>query len=305
MPEIGQVQVARRWLISLGLCLSLFACGTASNEPDDDLLIVATTSILGDIAAAVAGDEAQVEVLIPIGVDAHDFSPSGRQAGLIAEADLVIANGLGLEAGLGDVLQNAAGDGVEVLEVAPMVDPLSLSGDDTSLDPHFWMDPLRAGEAARLVAGALSTMTPGGWDGRADAYAAGMETTDSTISETLSAISRADRQMVTSHESFGYFADRYDFEILGVIVPGGSTLTEPSSAHVADLVAVMEEADSNVIFAETTEPTALAEAIASELGSEAQVVELYTESLGEPGSEADTLPEMLITNARRISEALP
>jgi ABC-type Zn uptake system ZnuABC Zn-binding protein ZnuA len=66
----------------------------------------------------------------------------------------------------------------------------------------------------------------------------------------------------------------------------------------------MEEADSNVIFAETTEPTALAEAIASELGSEAQVVELYTESLGEPGSEADTLPEMLITNARRISEAL-
>jgi zinc/manganese transport system substrate-binding protein len=131
-----------------------------------------------------------------------------------------------------------------------------------------------------------------------------MERTDSTISETLSAIPLSDRQMVTNHESFGYFADRYDFEILGVIVPGGSTLTEPSSAHVADLVGVMEEADSNVIFAETTEPTALAEAIASELGSEAQVVELYTESLGEPGSEADTLPEMLITNARRISEAL-
>jgi zinc/manganese transport system substrate-binding protein len=193
---------------------------------------------------------------------------------------------------------------VEVLEVASMVDPLPLKDDDTSLDPHFWMDPLRAGDAARVVADALSAMAPGGWDERADAYAAEMEATDATISETLSSVPASERTMVTSHESFGYFGDRYDFEILGVIIPGGSTLAEPSSAHLADLVRVMEETGSRVVFTETTEPTALAEAIASELGGETQVVELYTESLGEPGSEAGTLSEMLITNARRISEAL-
>jgi zinc/manganese transport system substrate-binding protein len=296
--------VRHRWLIALGLGLSLVACDTTSNEPGDGLVIVATTSVLGDIASSVASDEATVEVLIPIGVDAHDFSPSAQQAGLIANADLVVANGLGLEAGLGDVLQAAAENGVEVLEVAPMVDPIPLQGDEGSPDPHFWMDPHRAGEAGRVVAEALSAMDPGGWQARADAYADEMERTDATISESLSAIPDSERTMVTSHESFGYFGDRYGFEILGVIIPGGSTLAEPSSAHLADLVDVMTETGSTVIFAEATEPTALAEAIASELGGEAHVVELYTESLGEPGSEADTLSGMLIANASRISEAL-
>jgi zinc/manganese transport system substrate-binding protein len=296
--------VRHRWLIALGLGLSLVACDTTSNEPGDGLVIVATTSVLGDIASSVAGDEATVEVLIPVGVDAHDFSPSAQQAGLIANADLVVANGLGLEAGLGDVLQAAPENGVEVLEVAPMVDPIPLQGEDGSPDPHFWMDPHRVGEAGRVVAEALSAMAPGGWQERADAYADEMERTDATISETLSAIPDSERTMVTSHESFGYFGDRYGFEILGVIIPGGSTLAEPSSAHLADLVDVMTETGSTVIFAEATEPTALAEAIASELGGEAHVVELYTESLGEPGSEADTLSGMLIANASRISEAL-
>jgi zinc/manganese transport system substrate-binding protein len=154
------------------------------------------------------------------------------------------------------------------------------------------------------MAAALSDHLPGDWETRADSYARVMETTDADVTETLSVIPAQDREMVTNHESFGYFGDRYDFAILGVIIPGGDTLADPSSAHVAELVAVMEEAGSNVIFAETTEPIALAEAIAAELGDDAEVVELYTESLGEPGSEAGTLSGMLITNAERISEAL-
>ena len=294
---------AKSLLLVIGLAFALVSCDGASNDADS-AVIVATTSILGDIASAVAGDEAQVEVLIPIGVDAHDFSPSAQQAGLIAEADLVVSVGLGLEEGLTDVLASAEADGVEVLELGPAVNPIALQDDEDRPDPHFWMDPLRAGEAARVVADALSENVPGDWVTRADAYAREMETIDADVMETLSAIPAQDRQMVTNHESFGYFGDRYEFEILGVIIPGGDTLADPSSAHVAELVAVMEEAGSNVIFAETTEPTALAEAIAAELGGEAEVVELYTESLGEPGSEAGTLPGMLITNAERIREAL-
>ena len=110
--------------------------------------------------------------------------------------------------------------------------------------------------------------------------------------------------MVTNHEAFGYFADRYGFEIIGVVIPGGSTLAEPSSAELADLVEVMEQSGTGAIFAETTQPTTLAEAVAAELGGEVEVVELFTESLGGPGSGADTLQEMLVTNAGRISEAL-
>jgi zinc/manganese transport system substrate-binding protein len=294
---------AKSLLLVIGLALAIVSCDGVSND-SDSAVIVATTSILGDIASAVAGDEAQVEVLIPIGVDAHDFSPSAQQASLIAEADLVVAVGLGLEEGLTDVLAAAEADGVEVLEVGPAVDPIALQDGEGQPDPHFWMDPLRAGQAAREMAAALSDHLPGDWETRADSYARVMETTDADVTETLSVIPAQDREMVTNHESFGYFGDRYDFAILGVIIPGGDTLADPSSAHVAELVAVMEEAGSNVIFAETTEPIALAEAIAAELGDDAKVVELYTESLGEPGSEAGTLSGMLITNAERIREAL-
>jgi zinc/manganese transport system substrate-binding protein len=292
-----------KWL-ALWVLLILPACDATSNDTEGRPVIVATTSILGDIATAVAGAEAQVEVLIPIGVDAHDFSPSAQQASLMAAADLIVAAGLGLEESLEDVIAAAAEEGVAVVEVGPAVDPIPLQDAEGRPDPHFWMDPLRAGEAARVLAAALAEQVPGDWETRAVAYAENMETTDDTIVETLSVISTGDREMVTNHESFGYFGDRYGFEILGVIIPGGDTLADPSSAHVAELVAVMEEAGSKVIFAETSEPTALAETIASELGGEAEVVELHTESLGEPGSEAGTLSGMLITNAERITEAL-
>jgi zinc/manganese transport system substrate-binding protein len=293
-----------KWLALWVLVLILPACDATSNDTEDRPVIVATTSIIGDIATAVAGEEAHVEVLIPIGVDAHDFSPSAQQASLMAGADLIVAAGLGLEQGLEDVIAAAAEEGVEVVEVGPAVDPIPLQDAEGRPDPHFWTDPLRAGEAARVMAAALAQRVPGDWETRADGYAETMEATDATIMETLSVIPADDREMVTNHESFGYFGDRYGFEILGVIIPGGDTLADPSSAHVADVVAVMEEADSKVIFAETSEPTALAEAIASELGGEAEVVELHTESLGEPGSEAGTLSGMLISNAERIAEAL-
>jgi zinc/manganese transport system substrate-binding protein len=273
---------------------------------------VATTSILGDIASNVVGDEGTVEVLIPIGVDAHDFAPSARQAGLVADADLVVANGLGLEAGLGDVLASAARDGVEVIEVAPLLDPLPFSqqGDEEveehgGLDPHFWMDPARVADAAMALAERLAAVQPdGAWRERATMFASVMEATDDEIEGVLGSIPDQRREMVTNHEAFGYFAAHYGFLVLGVVIPGGSTLAEPSSAHLAELVGIMERTGARVVFAETSRPTALAEAVAAELGEEVEVVELFTESLGGPGSGAESLPEMLVTNAERIAAAL-
>ncbi len=285
------------------LALTLAACAGGTEDAEEGLAVVATTSIVGDIAAAVVGDEGDVEVLIPIGVDAHDFSPSSQQASLLATADLVLANGLGLEAGLEDVLASVADDGVQVLELAPLIEPIEFR-DGGALDPHFWMDPVRVGDAAHAVAEALDAHHPGGWQERAASYAAGMEASDVEIEGVLAVVPQDHREMVTNHEAFGYFAARYGFETIGVVIPGGSTLTEPSSAELADLVEVMEQSGTSAIFAETTQPTALAEAVAAELGDDVEVVELFTESLGGPGSGAETLSEMLLTNARRISEAL-
>lgn len=278
-------------------------CATAKSTDGERPLVVATTSIIGDIAENVVGDEGTVEVLIPIGVDAHEFEASARQATLLATADLVVANGLGLEHGIADLLASVAADGTPVIELAPLIGPLPLA--DGNDDPHFWMDPIRAGEAAIAFAGELESVdSDGSWSDRAGSYAVEMADTDEIIAGKLEAIPSADRKLVTNHESFGYFADRYGFDVVGVVIPGGSPQAEPGSADIAALVAVMKEEGVAVIFAETTQPSTLATAIAAELGAEAEVVELFTESLGEEGSGAETLSTMLLSNASAIASAL-
>lgn len=294
--------------LALVLSLAVAACDGDDGPARDGPIVVVTTSILGDIASNVLGDEGRVEVLIPIGVDAHDFVPSSRQAALVAAADLVVSNGLGLEAGLGDLLASAARDGVPAIELAPLVEPLPFTpiedGDRDQEDPHFWMDPFRVGVSALELGEALMTIHPGRWREHAAAYASEMETTNETVVELLAPIPGDRRKMITNHQAFGYFAARYEFEILGVVIRGGSTLASPSSAQLAELVQIMEQEDARVIFAETSQPTRLAESVAAELGEEVEIVELFTESLGGPGSGAETLSEMLSTNARRIAAAL-
>jgi zinc/manganese transport system substrate-binding protein len=347
------------------------ACGTAESVDDTAdpgqggpaVTIVATTTIWGDVARNVAGDDADVEVLMPIGVDPHDFQASSSQVAALYAADLVVANGLGLEEGLGDILEAAEDDGVNVLEVAPLLDPIAFGthGDDdegdhdgdeheacdptlghaddhddedghdedghdedghdedghdedartdhehaaASCDPHVWMDPLRVAEGARMIAAALAEIAPEvDWIARADAYASSLTEEDEMIVAVLSGVDEDDRIMVTNHDAFGYFADRYGFEVVGIVIPGGSTLGDPSSRELAELVETMEAEGVTAIFVETTQPSVLAEAVAAELGGDVDVVELYTGSLGEPGSGADTVIGMLTTNADGIAEAL-
>jgi zinc/manganese transport system substrate-binding protein len=289
---------------------------------------VVTTSLWADVVEHVVGDDATVETIVPVGADAHAYAPSSRQVAAIQTADLVIANGLGLEEGLGDVLDAAAEDGVRVVELAPDLDPIPFSfvgaddhhdddgshaeedGDEEGHDhegddPHVWMDPDRVALAALLVADALGELDPSiDWTARAEAFADELRTAGTTMDDALAAVAADRRKLVTNHDALGYFADRFDFEIVGVVIPGGSTLADPSSGELAELVEVMETEGVRVIFGETSSPTNLADAVAAELGDDVEVVELYTGSLGEPGSGADTVIGMLITNAQRIAGAL-
>lgn len=294
---------------SLALALTaVMLAGAGCSDPadqtqEDGVTIVATTTVLGDVASAVLGDAGTVEVIIPVGVDPHDFQASSQQGSSMARADLVVANGLDLEEGLGAVLESAEADGTRVLELAPLLDPLPMMSGGQ--DPHVWMDPLRMADAGRLIAAELTAIDGSkDWGARAEEYADELMQADTEIRDTLSVVPSERRVLITNHDSFGYFADRYGFDIVGVVIPGGSTLAEPSAAELAQLVRTIESQGVTAIFAETTQPVALAEAVAAEAGNEVQVVELYTGSLGEPGSGADTLPTMLLTNARRIAEAL-
>jgi zinc/manganese transport system substrate-binding protein len=295
------------------------ACRGGSDGAGEAISIVVTTNILGDVVEQVVGEDAEVEVLLPAGVDPHEYQASSQQVAALAKADLVVANGLGLEEGLVDALEAAESDGVNVFEVAPLLSPIGF-GDETcepeaghghgqdevgGCDPHVWMDPLRMADAARLVAAELEAISGGGlWQSRAGGYAAELTAADGEIGQLMAVVPAGRRRLVTNHDTLGYFAARYGFEVIGTVVPGGSTLGAPSSEELAALVEVIRQEGVSVIFAETIEPATLAEAVASELDAHVEVVELHTDSLGESGTDADTLIGMLVANARLIADAL-
>lgn len=293
---------------------------SSNTEPDtaDGVKIVATTTMLGDIARNIVGDDGFVVVLLPVGASPHDYQPSSSEVAAIYDADLVLANGLHLEEGLVDVLSAALADGVNVIEVAERVEPVMFGDrepcgdvenasnhDSAECDPHVWFDPDRDAATALLIAESLATVdadTP--WEDRAVAYGKELAEADTQIVALLGRIPPADRLIVTNHDSFGYFAQRYGFEIIGTVIPGGSALSEPSSADLAALVHIIDESGVTAVFTETTEPTELADAIAGEADHAVTIVQLYTGSLGPTGSGADTLIGMLLTNAERIADGL-
>lgn len=293
------------WLL-LGSTLTLAGCGAIGPENRQPPLAVATTTMLGSVLDDVVDcGGGTVETLMPIGVDPHDFAASSEQIAHMVSAELVVANGLELEEGLTDAIAAAVLDGGRVLEVAPLVGPIPFGTGEDSLDPHFWHDVSRMAAAAQVIGVRLAEATgdPLYSDcGRRthDALLA----VDQEVREILAGIPAERRVMVTDHDAFGYFAEAYDFEIVGVMIPGGSTLAEPSSESVAALVETIVAAGVPAIFANADDSGDLVDAIAAEVGPEVAVVELYVGSLGPEGSGAETYADMQLSNARLIAEAL-
>ncbi len=176
-------------------------------------------------------------------------------------------------------------------------------------DPHFWFDPLRMADAVDLLATTLADVRPEiDWTARAATQRAELEALDAEVAALFATIPEERRKLVTNHDSLGYLADRYDLEIVGTVVPGASTSVESNPQAFARLVDLLVAEDLDVIFAETTDTTTLADALASEVigrsDLDVTVVELYTGTLGEPGSGAETYVGMVRTTATLITEAL-
>lgn len=286
-------------LASLGACTN----DSTGMPPDNSPKIVVTTNILGDVVANLVGG---VQVIMPPGANPHDFAASAQQAAAMREADALVVNGLGFEEGLVDTIEAAEADGVLVITASDAIEPLPFGGEEGIDDPHLFTDPVRMRQAAALIAEQLVAELPSldtpAFHARVDAYLAELDALDAEVEALLAPIPDERRVLVTNHEVFGYFAERYDFEILGAVVPGGSTLAEPSAADLADLAALIDERDVPAIFADTSSPTRLADALAAE-GADVEVVELYSESLGEEASAA-TYIGMVRSNAERIAAAL-
>lgn len=325
--------------------LVLGACASASEEAvvvDDALvtdtapavpetIVFATTtilgSVLGEIVTCVGNDSVAVDVLMPIGADPHDFAPSSEQVALMAGAGIIVANGLGLEGGLDDTLDQLEADGVTVLHVAEWIDPLPFAematddhdhdhdeerseeeaeGDEHAhgaFDPHFWLDMSRMADVAKNLGVELEPLLGADALTCADQVAEGILEAERQVIDTLSVIADDRRLLVTDHEAFSYFANRYDFEIAGVVIPGGSTLAEPSSQELAALVATIEELSVPALMGNIHEQSDLLTAVAAESG-DLSVVSLYVGSVGGPDSGASDYRSMMLTNAQLIADAL-
>jgi zinc/manganese transport system substrate-binding protein len=312
------------------------AIGQASAaEADGDApppTIVVTTSIWADIVGNVAcGGLAAVETLIPVGGDPHSFEPSLRDRERLGEAALVVANGLLLEETLEDTLDAVADDGVPVVLMADFVTTIEFAqgerGDDDEGeahedegkeegtdedhghggdDPHIWFDPTRvAGALAPLgdVLVAEAGLDRGAVDACVATYAAELEVLDSDIEQLLAVVPPDRRTLVTNHEALGYFADRYGFELLGAVIPSPTTLAETSAAALAELAGIIAAEGVPAIFAESQHSSDDAEALAAQVG-EVEVVTLFTDSLGEDGSGAETYVGLMRTDAELIATAL-
>ncbi|HEX5365709.1 MAG TPA: metal ABC transporter substrate-binding protein [Acidimicrobiales bacterium] len=292
------------------------ACGDGgSSAGGDHPSVVVTTSVLGDVVRDLVGEGTSVAVLVPAGADPHELQPSARQVAEMREADLLVVNGGGLEAGLDDAMATAVDEGVPVFEAIDHVPTLPAAtgardghGDGRHpVDPHFFTDPARMARAAEALADRLATTVPGlatdAFRRRAAAVVADLRALDAEVAATLEVVPPERRRLATTHDLLAYLADRYGFEVLGSVVGSLSEDAGPSARDIAALAARVRDAGVPAVFTDASSSRDLAEALADEAGG-LDVVVVHGESLGEPGSGADTYAGMIRTDAERIAAAL-
>ncbi len=250
-------------------------CGNGDDgEGDGRLSVLAGTVQIEALAKVVAGDA-------------------------VDRADLVLRNGIGLD----DYLKRALGDDGKAVVVTAGIEVRVVDGEE---DPHVWHNPLNVKVMVKNIADALAAKDPAneaGYRSRAEAYLQRLDEVDGEISALIASIPPENRKMVTNHDAFGYFIERYGLEFVGAVIPSLSTQAEPSAKDIAALQDLIRKEGVKAIFAESSLDPKVASQIAKDTGVKI-VDDLYGDSLGEPGSGAETVDGMLLANARKIAEAL-
>jgi zinc/manganese transport system substrate-binding protein/manganese/iron transport system substrate-binding protein len=287
------------------ICLSLSACGArqTAGRPEPGaagpLRLVATTPQLADFARVLGGDRAEVLDLLKANVDPHDFEPTPADLEAVRRADLVFKNGVGLEAWLDRTLKSA-GSKAAVVDASTGV---VLRGDD----PHIWHDARRAMTMVATLARALQEADPEdapAYGAAREAYTAELHALDVEIRAQVDAL--PNKKLVTNHDAFGYYVERYGLDFVGSVIPSFDTQAELSSRELSALVARIKAEGVRAVFSEGSLPPKTAETVAREAGVRVVAGDdaLYGDTLGPPGSDADTYVKMMRHNTRTIVEGL-
>ncbi|MFH9397545.1 zinc ABC transporter substrate-binding protein AztC [Streptomyces sp. NPDC017556] len=299
-------------LLALVAAMTVTACTTDDDRPS----IVVTTNILGDVTREIVGEEAEVTVLMKPNADPHSFGLSAVQAAELEQADLVVYNGLGLEENVLRHVDAARESGVAAFAAGEAADPLTFhtaddggpEGEQGQPDPHFWTDPDRMHKVTGLIADQViehvTGVDPGTIQNNADRYARQLADLTTWMEKSFGRVPADQRALVTNHHVFGYLADRFGFEVIGAVIPSGTTLASPSSSDLRSLTGAMRGAGVRTVFADSSQPRRLAEVLRTELGGGVRVVALHSESLTAKGAGADTYLRMMRANTTAMVNGL-
>ncbi|NUM48817.1 MAG: zinc ABC transporter substrate-binding protein [Anaerolineales bacterium] len=329
-------------LVILTIFSMLFsACAQTPGASNGKLIVVATTTLIGDVAAKVGGDLIELSVMMPAGADPHSFEPAPADLSKVADADLVLVNGIEFEGFLEKLIENA-GDEAKVVTVSEGIETIAFvegadehadeehadeehadeehadeehadeehvdeehAHDHGEFDPHVWQDPNNVIVWVNQMADALSARDSANaatYRANADVYIAELQTLDTWIKEQVAQIPEANRRLVTEHGTLGYFAARYGFEVVGAAIPGFSTLAEPSAQELAELADDIRDLDVKAIFVGNTVNANVASQIAQDTGI--QLVPIYTDSLSPADGPAASYLDFMKFNVEAIVGAL-
>lgn len=290
---------------ALALLATAAVVATGCGSDDDDSgrpSVAATTGLLADVTEQLAGDDIEVVQVIPDSSSPHDFQLSAQDRAEIEDADLLVHNGASLEEGIPvdeiDVPQYALTDNVG--ELLPLEE--GEEDDQGGEDPHVWMDPSRTAQALPALADALAEADPDNADAyrkRADAYADELNAVDAEVEQTLAAIPDSDRELVTSHDALGYFADRYGFTVVATPFSASGPDAEASAEAIQEVEDAIAESGVPTVFAEEDDDPEVLRLIADRAGVEI-IEDLHVEA---PGS-AESYLEMLRRNGELIATGL-
>jgi len=268
---------------------------------------VATFSILGDLVKNVGGDKVELTVLVGPNGDTHTFEPSPKDNVVLSESAVIFENGLHFEHWLDKLYQSSGSQALRVV-VTEGIEPIEVqAGQKQEADPHVWHDINNAMLMVERIRDGLIAADEANaayYKENAEKYLGELARLDHWVIDTLKDIPDERRRLVTSHDTFGYFAKRYGFKVIGTAVDSATTeAADPSAAQIARLVDKIKSSGVRVAFIENTHDPKLMAAVAAEAGIKL-APKLYTDALGPSGSDGDTYVNMVRHNARVFAEAL-
>ena len=286
------------------ICLLLCATFIPIQAADDDRkIVVSSASMIWDMVNNIAGDKVESQLIVPIGSDPHLYDPSPTDAQKVSKADLIFMNGLTFEGWINQLIESS-GTKAPTITVTNGLTPISSSEYQDAFDPHAWMDVNKAQTYIKNIYEGLVRILPeekATFESNYKAYSKKLKELDEYITQQINRVPEEHRILITSHDAFSYYGQRYGLRIEGVM--GTSTEAEAQTSDLRRVMSIINTSGVPAIFVESTVNPKLMNQIASDnkvkIGGS-----LYADSIGKKGSDGDSYYNMMKSNTDVITKAL-